>query len=88
MTTWDDVHAGSVVLGHDGLVYGVAHVERDLPGGPGIVLVRHGQRLQAQPPPGTPITVVQAADVSEEARAFAVLAQAGLGPEVVREIWT
>jgi len=87
VTTWDEVHTGSVVLGHDGLQYGVAHVEHGLPGGPGIVLVRHGQRLQAQPPPGTPITVLQAADVSEEARAFETLTAAGLGPQIIRETW-
>ncbi len=88
MTTWDEVHTGSVVLGHDGRTYGVAHVEHDLPGGPGIVLVRHGERVHAQPPPGTPITVLSEADVSAEARAFAVLQEAGLGPEIVREMWT
>lgn len=87
MTTWEDVHAGSVVLGHDGLTYGVEHVEHGLPGGPGITLTRYGQRVSAQPPPGTPITVVEAADTTEEARAFAALAEAGLDPQIIRETW-
>lgn len=87
MTTWDEVHTGSVVLGHDGLTYGVAHIEHGLPGGPGIVLVRHGERVHAQPPPGTPITVLAEADVSQEARAFQALADEGLGPQIIRETW-
>ncbi len=83
--TWDTVHTGDVVLGHDQLEYGVAGIEPS-PAGPIVTITRYGQRSIAQPPPGTPITVLARADMSAEAQAFAILAGAGLGPVVVREI--
>jgi hypothetical protein len=85
MDTWDGVHAGDVVLGHDGQTYGIvgAHAA---PGGPVITLFRHGVITgPAQVPHGTPVTVLQRADNAAEARAFAVLAAAGLNPEVIGE---
>lgn len=84
MITWDDVHAGDVVLGHDGQEWGVESIAPH-PAGPVITIVRHGQRLVAQPPPGTPITRLAEADVSAEAHAFATLTAAGLGPVVLWE---
>lgn len=85
MDTWDDVHAGDVVLGHDGQTYGVVAVHV-APGGPVITLFRHGAIAgPAQVPHGTPVTVLQRADTAAEARAFAVLATARLNPEVIGE---
>lgn len=86
MSTWDDVHAGAIVLGHDGLSYGVEEISHDSPYGPVIVLTRHGVRVgPAQPPPGTPITILENPAMPAEAAAFAVLAEAGLGPQLIRE---
>lgn len=89
MDTWDGVHAGDVVLGHDGQTYGVVSVVHTVPGGPVVTLTRHGLTVgPAQPPPGAPITVLQRADATAEARAFTVLATAGLNPELIRESYT
>lgn len=87
MAVWEDAHAGSVVLGHDGTTYRVVEFVRD-PRGPIVTLqsLATGARVgPAQPPPGTPITIMQQADMDAEARAFATLADAGLGPELLRE---
>lgn len=84
--TWDDVHGGDVVLGHDGNTYGVASISHGHPAGPVVTLARHGAVIgPAQPPPGTPITVLERADMSAEAQAFAMFAGAGLGPELIGE---
>lgn len=71
MTTYEQVHAGDIVLGHDGELWGVAGIDR----APklAVTLVRHGHSVTGYPPPGTPITVVQAADVRAEAWAADVL---------------
>lgn len=82
--TWDTVHAGDIVLGHDRNVWGVASVAPH-PAGPVVTLVRHGERITAQPPTGTPITVVERADLTDEARAFEALSAAGLNPEILWE---
>lgn len=86
MDTWDTVHAGDVVLGHDQLEYGVVGIDPS-PFGPVVTLTRYGQQQTAQPPPGTPITVISRADVTAEARAFAILAGASLNPQVIRETY-
>lgn len=84
--TWDDVHAGDVIIGHDGQAYGVEDICPDPVRGPTITLIRHGIRTgPAQPPPGTPIRIAQRAETSGEAYAFGVLAAAGLNPQVIRE---
>ena len=83
--TWEQTHAGDIVLGHDGKAYGVADIVFGDPCGPVVTLTRFGERLVAQPPPGTPITVIQPVDTGPEAQAFAALAAAGLAPEVIRE---
>lgn len=88
MTTWDDVRAGCVVLGHDGLIYGVAAFEPH-PAGPVIELVRDGHSIGwAQPPAGTPITVLHWPDTAAEAQAFNALALGGLNPQLIRETFT
>jgi hypothetical protein len=85
-TVWEDVNAGDVVLGHDRETYGVTDVQLGHPYGPIVTLYRLGLTVgPAQPPYGTPIYVVERADVSAEAAAFDVLQQAGLGPAVIRE---
>ena len=85
-TTWERVHAGETVLGHDDQEWGVVDIVVGDPRGPVITLTRYGQTLgPAQPPPGTPITVVSPVDTAPEAAAFAALAAAGLAPEVIRE---
>lgn len=87
--TWEGVHSGDVVLAHDGLAYGVVDVQLGDPRGPVVTLTRYGELVgPAQPPPGTPISVIQRADTSAEATAFAVLQQAGLDPAVIRETLT
>lgn len=71
---------GAVVLGHDGLLYGVTRVEASGE----VELYRYGQTLIATPPPGTPITVIE--QVTEELRAADVLIAGGLGPlEIIGE---
>lgn len=86
MNVWEDVHAGDVVLGHDGQIWGVAAVVLGSPAGPIVTLTRHGVTTgPAQPPPGTPITILEHADSSAEARAFGVLSAAGLWPELIEE---
>jgi hypothetical protein len=84
--TWESVHTGDVVLGHDGQTYGVVDIQFDDPRGPIVLLYRHGQTVgPAQPPPGTPITVIKRADTTMEAQAFSVLQAAELTPQVIRE---
>lgn len=86
--TWEQVHVGDLVDGHDTppQQYWVSEVILGDPGGPIVTIVRDGIATgPAQPPPGTPIFVVQHADTSAEAGAFAVLQQAGLDPAVIRE---
>lgn len=84
--TYEQVHAGDHVLGHDGEVWGVAEIDH-APAPLRVVLVRPGHRVQGWPPPGTPVAIVQQADVSAEGAAFEVLTGAGLGPQVLMEVW-
>lgn len=86
MATWEAAHAGDIVLGHDGLTYGVIDVVRGDPRGPVVTMIRHGVVSgPAQPPPGTPIVILEAADVGAEAAAFSMFELAGLDPHVIRE---
>lgn len=83
MTTYEDVHGGDHVLGHDGEIWGVAEIGHS----PAlrVVLVRLGHRVQGWPPAGTPVTILQRQDMSAEARAFEALAGGGLVPELLGE---
>jgi hypothetical protein len=83
--TYEDVHAGDHVLGHDSEVWGVAEIDH----APAlrVVLVRPGHRVQGWPPAGTPVTIVHRADVSAESAAVEALLSAGLTPELMREVW-
>jgi hypothetical protein len=83
VTTYEQVHAGAIVLGHDGELWGVEAIDH----APqlAVTLVKHGQRVVGYPPAGTPVTVVTPADVAAEARAAQVLIDA-FGPvEIVSE---
>jgi len=84
--TYEGLHAGDLVLGHDGEVWGVAsivHVPHLA-----VTLVRAGNAVVGTPPPGTAVEVVQRADVSAEYEAARRLI-AGLGPvELMGETWT
>lgn len=83
MATYEQVHTGDIVLGHDGELWGVeaiAHVPQLA-----VTLVKHGQRVVGYPPPGTGVTVITPADVSAEAQAAQMFIDAGLGVELVSE---
>lgn len=86
MATYEHVHAGDVVLGHDGELWGVVEIDHSPP--LRVTLVRHGARVTGYPPAGTSCTVVTPADVRAEAWAADVLISTGLGPvEIVSEKW-
>lgn len=83
MASYEQVHAGDIVLGHDGELWGVEAIDHE----PqlAVVLVKHGYRVVGYPPAGTPITVVTPAKVAAEARAAQVFIDAGLDVEIVHE---
>lgn len=84
--TWEQVHAGDIVRGYDGQNWGVVAITLGDPAGPVITLHRLGTTVgPAQPAPGTPIVIVERANTADEAAAHAVLAAAGLGPQVIHE---
>lgn len=85
MPTYEQVHAGDIVLGHDNDLWGVAAIDR----APqlSVTLVKAGARIVGYPPRGTPVTVVTPADVAAEARAAQVFIDAGLGIEILSERW-
>lgn len=83
MATYEQVHAGDIVLGHDGELWGVEAIDH----APqlAVTLVKHGQRVVGYPPAGTAVTVVTPADLSAEARAAQVFIDAGTDVEIVHE---
>lgn len=83
MDTYETVHTGDVVLGHDGQEWGVAAI-----GGGAVTLTRFGQTVTGYPLPDTPVTVLSRADTIEEARAYAALAASFGDVEVLGELWT
>lgn len=85
MATYEQVHAGAIVLGHDNELWGVAHIEH----APrlAVTLVKGDQSVTGYPPPGTEIVVVEPADVSAEAWAAQNFIEAGLGVELISEHW-
>lgn len=86
MDTYETVHAGDVILGHDGQEWGVAQVWRE----PQltVILKRFEQEVTGYPPAGTPVTVLSRADTIEEARAYEVLRASFGDVEVLGEVWT
>lgn len=87
MSTYEEVHAGAVVLGHDGNSWGVEQITHE-DGITVVTLVRHGARVAGYPPAGTEVTVIEPADVSEEARAAQVLIDAFGSVELIGEIYS
>lgn len=85
--TWDGVHAGDIVRGHDGKLYGVAAIERGHPAGVSITIRRNGEFSSMQVPAGVPIEITARADMSAEAVAWQVLQDAGFGPEIIGETY-
>lgn len=82
MDTYETVHTGDVVLGHDGQEWGVVAI-----GGGAVTLTRYGQTVIGYPPADTPVTVLSRADTIEEARAYAALAASFGDVEVLGEVW-
>lgn len=87
MDTYETLHAGDVILGHDGQKWGVVAISR-LGGQLAVALTRYGQTVTGYPPAGTPVTVLSRADTIEEARAYEVLAASFGDVEVLGEVWT
>lgn len=86
MTTYEQLHAGDIVLGHDGKLWGVAGIDHTPP--LSVVLVRYGRRVTGYPPAGTPVTIVTPVDFAAETDAGWTLVNAGLGPvNIVSELW-
>lgn len=85
MTTYEEIHVGAVVLGHDGNTWGVEHIERE----PvlAVTLYRNGFRTTGYPPPGTEVVVISAADVSAELAAAENLIHAFGSVELIAEHW-
>lgn len=83
MATYEQVHAGDIVLGHDGDLWGVEAINH----APqlAVVLVKHEQRVIGYPPAGTAVTVVTPADVAAEERAVQVFIDAGFDVELISE---
>lgn len=83
MATFEQVHAGDTVLGHDGEVWGVKGIDH-VPH-LAVTLVKYGQQVVGYPPPGTPVTVVTPADLSAEFWATQILIDAFGAVEVISE---
>lgn len=83
MASYDEVHAGDHVLGHDGDLWGVEAIEH----GPrlAVTLVKPGHRVTGYPPPGTQVTIVYRSDMSAELVAAQALIDGGLNIEIVSE---
>lgn len=83
MTTYEQVHSGAVVLGHDGALWGVEHIERE----PvlAVTLVRYGERITGYPPAGTEIVIHQPADVAAEAYAAGLFIEAFGSVDLIAE---
>lgn len=86
MATYEEVHAGATVLGHDNDVWSVEAIDVT-PAWTAVTLVKdEGRtRVTGYPPPGTPVTILSSPDLSAEAAAWQVLAEAGLEPSIVHE---
>jgi hypothetical protein len=83
MASYEQVHAGDIVLGHDGELWGVEAIDH----APqlAVTLVKHGHRVVGYPPAGTPVTVVAPADKAAEFRAAQMFIDAGFDIEIVSE---
>jgi hypothetical protein len=83
MATYEQVHAGDIVLGHDGELWGVAGIDHS----PqlAVTLVKYGHTVTGYPPPDTAVTVVTPAALAAEAAAAQVFINAGFDVEIVSE---
>lgn len=86
VSTYEQVHAGDVVLGHDGNAWGVEQIVHD-DGVTVVTLVRHGERVTGRPPAGTEVTVLAPADVRAEGWAAQQLIDAFGSVVLIRERW-
>lgn len=86
MDTYESVHTGDVVLGHDGQEWGVKQILREP--SLAVTLTRHGAEVTGYPPAGTAVTVLSRADTIEETRAFAVLTESFGDVSLIAEVWT
>lgn len=89
MSTWRDVHAGDIVLGHDGQEWGVLGIEHDPPSmldrTSAVTLTRYGRTLTGRPPSVAPVIITQTADHSDTASAIDALLSVGFGVEIISE---
>lgn len=85
MATYEQVHAGDLVLGHDREIWGVEAITH----APtlAVTLTRYGTRVTGYPPGGTEVTIVQSANVTAELSAAQALIGCGFNIEVVSEFW-
>lgn len=91
MTTYEEVHAGDLVLGNDPgrETWGVEHIAHTPRLAVTLVKDQGRTRVTGFPPPGTEVTILQRADFAGEEAAGWALVAAGLGPlEIVSEHWT
>lgn len=87
MATYEDVHAGDLVLGHDNAVWGVAEIVRTPRLAVTLVKDDGHTRVTGYPPGGTEVAIVQRADISQEMSAAQLLIEAGVGVELIAETW-
>jgi hypothetical protein len=80
VTTWAAVHAGDIVLGHDGQEWGVLAVSS-----PAVTLTRYGRTVAGRPDPADPVVITRPADHAATATAVDVLIAAGFVPEIISE---
>ena len=85
MTTYEQVHSGAIVLGHDGALWGVERIMHE----PflAVTLVKGAERLTGYPPANTEITVVTPTDVAAEQVAVQALMDAFGSVELIAEHW-
>lgn len=85
VSTWADVHAGYVVLGHDGYEWGVLAVDRehDL----SVTLTRYGRRITGHPDPSASVVITQTVDLAEQRDACQALINAGFPVHILSEQW-
>jgi hypothetical protein len=85
VATYEDLHAGATVLGHDQNIWGVAEIDHEPTLRVVLVKDEGRTRVVGYPPAGTPVTILSQPEVHAEAAAWQTLSAAGFGPVVVRE---
>jgi hypothetical protein len=87
-STYGALHAGDVVLGFDGRLWGVAFIGR----GEAyprfrVDMVAGHESMTGYPTPDTAVSVVSRADTAPEAYVFELFTAAGIEPELISEKW-